>query len=307
MPRAKPGSLSVASLRDFGGGWNVADEEYNLASRFLTVADNITIGIDNAISPRAGSAYFVDFYDGIVGPTINIVNGAFSTSTFGFLHIYLPAHPFNSGDHITIQGITTDINGIPANELNGVHGVIKVDTDNIRIQTRTTATSSSTVLRSFSYFRDTHTLGGNIIDCAFFQNYVIVFSNIGEIARVHYTTGVKSKIWNIALAAATSGAPRGWGPCDHVSFDTWKQTLIVVNGRNNDKPVEIDNERLTLAPTQYLVDPATSSNTFVYSADFVLTHGNYLLLFGANNPNTPSTNTPTLVIVTGKQIGRAHV
>ena len=72
MPRGKAGNLSVASLRDFGGGWNVADAEYNLASRFLTVADNVTVGIDNAISPRAGYAYFLDFYDGVVSPSVNI-------------------------------------------------------------------------------------------------------------------------------------------------------------------------------------------------------------------------------------------
>ena len=274
------------------GYWNVADAEYNLASRFLTVADNVTIGIDNAISPRAGSAYYIDFYDGTVYDSVNITADV-KTYTAGYIELTITGHPFNSGDHITISDMST-IDGILASELNAQHGVIKVDANTIRIQTRTTGTAGVTASRTYSYIRDTNTLGGNIIDCAFFQNYVIVFSNTGEIARGHYQTGVKSKIWNIALAAATYGAPRGWGPCDHVSFDTWKQTLIVVNGRNNDKPIEIDNERVSLAPTQYLVDPATSSNTFVYSSDFVLTHGSYLLLIGANNPNTPSTNTPTL-------------
>ena len=197
-------------------GLNVADEEYNLASRFLTVADNITIGIDNAISPRAGSAYFVDFYDGTVSASVDITANV-QTFTAGYIHLTITGHPFNSGDHITISGMST-IDGIPITDLNSVHGVIKVDANTIRIQTRTTGTAGVTASKSYSYVRDTHTLGGNIIECAFFQNYVIVFSNIGEIARVHYTTGVKSKIWNIALAAATSGAPRGWGPCDHYTM-----------------------------------------------------------------------------------------
>lgn len=295
MPRAKAGGLAVASLRDFGGGWNVADAEYNLASRFLTVADNVTIGIDNGISPRAGNAYFLDFYDGTVYSSVEVTANV-QTFTAGYIHLTITAHTYNSGDHITIDGMAT-IDGIPADELNAQHGVIKVNANTIRIQTRTSGTAGVTAARTYTHTRDTHTLGGNIIDCAFFQNYVIVFSNLGEVARGHYQTGVKTKIWNIALANATAGNPRGWGPCDHVSFDTWKQTLIVVNGRDNDKPIEIDNERTSLAPTQYLVDPASSSNTFVYSADFVLTHGSYLLLVGANNPNTPSTNTPTLVEV----------
>lgn len=294
MPRAKQGAMNVASLRDFGGGWNVADAEYNLSSRFLTVADNVTIGIDNALGPRAGSYLAHDFFDGVVSEPVN-VTANITTNTGGYVLLTLTGHPYNSGDHITISGINSAIDGIPAAELNATHGVIKVDANTVRIQTRTTGATGLTVSKSYTHVRDTHTLGGNIIECAFFQNYVIVMSDIGELARVHYQTGVKSKIWNIALAAATSGAPRGWGPCDHYSFDTWKQTLIVVNGRNNDKPIEIDNERPTLAPVQYLVDPATSSNTFVYPADFVLTHGNYLLLVGANNPNTPSRNTPTLV------------
>ncbi len=286
--------MAVASIRDFGGGWNVADAEYNLSSRFLTLADNVTLGIDNSLSPRPGNKLEFEFYDGVVSAPVNITAN-FTTNTGGWITLTITGHPFNSGDHITISGLGADINGVPFAELNATHGVIKVDANNIRIQTRTTPTSASAVSRSYTYVRDTHTIGGNIIECAFFQNYIIVMSDIGELARVHHTTGVKSKLWNIALAFATSGTPRGWGPCDHYSFDTWRQTLIVVNGRDNDKPIEINNERPSLAPTQYLVDPATSSNTFVYAADFVLTHGEYLLLVGANNPNTPSTNTPTLV------------
>ena len=172
MPRAKAGGLSVASLRDFGGGWNVADAEYNLASRFLTVADNITIGIDNAISPRAGSAYYIDFYDGTVYDSVNITADV-KTYTAGYIELTITGHPFNSGDHITISDMAT-IDGIPASELNAQHGVIKVDANTIRIQTRTTGTAGVTASRTYSYIRDTNTLGGNIIDCAFFQNYVII-------------------------------------------------------------------------------------------------------------------------------------
>lgn len=298
MPRAKSGSLLTASIRDFGGGWNVADAEYNLNSRFLTVADNVTIGIDNSLSPRPGNKQFYEFYDGTVYDSV-AVNANVATNTGGWITLTITGHPFNSGDHITISGMAT-IDDIPVGELNATHGVLVVDANNIRIQTRTTGTAGVTAARSYTYVRDTHTLGGNIIECAFFQNYVIVMSDIGEMARVHYVTGVKSKLWNISLAAATSGAPRGWGPCDHYSFDTWRQTLIVVNGRDNDKPLEIDNERPSLAPAQYLVDPATSSNSFVYPAEFVLTHGEYLLLVGANNPNTPSSNTPTLVEISAQ-------
>lgn len=293
MPRVKAGTLQVASVRDFGGGWNVADAEYNLSSRFLTVADNITIGIDNSVGPRPGNKLFYEFKDGLTFTPVAITANV-TTNTGGWILLTITGHPFNSGDHITISGMAT-IDGIPASQLNATHGVIKVDANTIRIQTRTTGTAGVTAARSYTYVRDTHTIGGEIIECAFFQNYIIVMSDIGELARVHHTTGVKSKLWNISLAFATSGAPRGWGPCDHYSFDTWRQTLIVVNGRNNDKPLEIDNERATLAPAQYLVDPATSSNTFVYPAEFVLTHGEYLLLVGANNINTPSSNTPTLV------------
>ena len=190
MPRAKAGGLAIASLRDFGGGWNVADAEYNLASRFLTVADNVTIGIDNGISPRAGNAYFLDFYDGTVYSPVEVTANV-QTFTAGYIHLTITAHTYNSGDHITIDGMAT-IDGIPADELNAQHGVIKVDANTIRIQTRTSGTAGVTAARTYTHTRDTHTLGGNIIDCAFFQNYVIVFSNLGEVARGHYQTGVKT-------------------------------------------------------------------------------------------------------------------
>lgn len=299
MPKAKATGLKTASLRDFGGGWNVADAEYNLSSRFLPLADNIEIGVDGSVGPRFGYRLDFEFRDGITYNPVNITANI-TTNTGGYVTLTITGHPFANEDHITISGIASAINGIPASELNGTHGVLVVDANNIRIQTRTTATSTGAVSRSYTYVRDTNTLSGRIIECAFFQNYIIVMDDRGEIARVNQYTGVKAAIWNIALAYGTAGNPRGWGPCDHYSFDTWRQTLIVVNGRNNDKPIEIDNERPSLAPTQYLVDPATSSNTYVYSADYVLTHGNYLLLVGANNPNTPSTNTPTLVEISAE-------
>jgi hypothetical protein len=289
---------ATASIRDFGGGWNVADAEYNLSSRFLPVADNIDIDIDNSIGPRPGYKYDYDFRDGTTTAPVNITNNII-TNTNGWISLTIPAHGIATGRHITISGLTgSPIGGVPVEEINGLHGVLSVDANTIRIQTRTTPTSNVTVSKSYTYTTDNHTLAGNIIEAAYFQNYIIAMDDIGEIARVQQYTGVKSAIWTIGLAFGTAGTPRGWGPTKQYSFDTWRQTLIVVNGRTNDKPIEIDNTRAT--PTQYLVDPATSSNSFVYPADFVLTHGNYLLLVGANNPNTPSNNTPTLVEISAE-------
>lgn len=294
MPRPASKGMLIASVRDFGGGWNVADAEYNLSSRFLPVADNIAIGIDNTLSPRSGYAFKYNFRNGTVYSPVNITANI-TTFTAGYVTLTITGHGFSNGNHITLSGIASAINGIPAAELNRTHGVYVVDANTLRIQTRTTAASASAVSTSYTYVRDTHTLAGNIIESAFFQDYVIAMDDNGEIARVHPATDVISQLWNISLAYATAGNPRGWGPCSHFSYDTWKQTLVVVNGRLNDKPIEIDNTRPSLGPTQYLVDPATSSNTFVYSADYVLTHSNYMLLIGANNPNTPSTNTPTMI------------
>jgi len=298
MRKASGSIMKTASIVDFGGGWNVADAQFNLSSRFLTVADNVVIDIDNAVSPRPGYKLIHTLRDGNDFASVNLTS-TWAVSASGWIDIPITGHSFVSGNHITISNVVGDVSGIPNAEINRTHGIRVIDPNTIRIQTRTTGSTAS-VSTSFTYFRDDHTLAGNIIEAAFFQNYIICMDDCGEIARVHRDTGVKTNIWNLSTAYATAGNPRGWGPCDQYSYDTWKQTMIVVNGRDNDKPIEINNNRPSLGPVQYLVDPATSSNTYVYPADYVQTSDGYTLLHGANNPNTPSTNTPTIVEISAE-------
>ena len=142
--------------------------------------------------------------DGVEYAPVNLTSN-WAVSASGWIDITITGHSFVNGNHITISKVIGNLNGIPNAQLNRTHGLRVVDANTIRIQTRTTG-FAGTVSTSFTYIRDTHTLAGDIIECAFFQNYIIAFSEIGEIARVNKDTGVKSSIWNLALAYATAGS-----------------------------------------------------------------------------------------------------
>jgi hypothetical protein len=291
--------LETATIRDFSGGWNVADDEYNLNSKYQPVSDNLVVGVDNTLSIRYGYKLLYDFETGAVSAPV--------TGTFLFAYtdvsprvvITATAHPFNDGDHITISGAVSQA-GIPVADLNGSFNIRKIDADSFEIQTRTPANTTTTGNQTITYVRDTHQLGAPIREASFFQGFLHVVDANGEIVAVDWKNGTFANIWNIAKAHALPGNPAGWRRARLYSHDTFKQTLILVNGKNNDKPIEIRHTRSAGAITQYLVDPASSSNANVYAADLVKAFGGYVILGNPNNTSTPTTNSPSTIDISAE-------
>ena len=49
-----------ATVRDFSGGWNVVDNDLNLANKFSKVLENMQLGVDGANEVRPGTVLFAD-------------------------------------------------------------------------------------------------------------------------------------------------------------------------------------------------------------------------------------------------------
>jgi hypothetical protein len=309
MPNRDIYNSRVASLRDFSGGWNVTDDEHNMSRKFQPVSDNMIVGVDNSLDPRFGNKLL---YNPKLGTEVAVSQSVTFTTLIStpFLTVNWVGHPFTSGMHIRIDSLSGTIPNITT-QPTGYYGVIFLTANTFAIVLRVNATASATsAAMTMTGLRDNHMLGGNILDGTYFQGYSIIFSDIGEVIAIN-DTGTVSRVWDVSLSYATAGNPAGWRKPTgetallHVSFDTWKQTLIVVNGRLNDKPIEIDMTRAT--PCQFLADPATSSNAFVYSAEFVQCFGKFTILYGSNNTATPTTNTATTVDISAKNTSAVFV
>lgn len=64
--------VSTSTLREFNGGWNIADNDLNLSSKFLRVLDNAYRAPDGSLSVRYGTRLFADVSDYVSGNIVNI-------------------------------------------------------------------------------------------------------------------------------------------------------------------------------------------------------------------------------------------
>ena len=70
-------SLRDYTIRDFSGGWNVIDSDFNLSSKFSKILYNVQRGADGSLSIRPGTKWFADcseFLDRIIN--MHYFNGA---------------------------------------------------------------------------------------------------------------------------------------------------------------------------------------------------------------------------------------
>lgn len=265
-------ALPSATIRDFGGGWNVSDSDLNLNSKFQPVSENIVRGVDGSFSPRQGYALFADFKTGTetTYPPRNI--SVTFTATNVKISVAWAAHGFANGDHVTFSGFTTQA-GVDADELNGTHGILVTDANNFYFYIRYAATATTTyAYTNITATRDTHLLSGNIIHEHYFNRRTIVFTDTGEIGTCD-DLGVLQRIWGIKEANTLTAGLIPTRRCEHWSSATFKSTVIACNGYDKDKPIQINSE----FKAEFLVDKATSSNAFVPRADYVVTMQGYVI------------------------------
>lgn len=268
--------LQNTTIADYGGGWNIADSDLNMASRFQPVSENVIRGITGSFSPRWGTQLFCDLHAGIVtsytGQTLAYALVAGSPT----YTVTKAAHGLTNGQHITITAVTrTGVTGsIPQTDLIGTHGIVVVDANTFKFSVRTaSAATGAGSFTAMSYSTDNYTLGGNIIHMQYFNKNMVVFDDMGEVARIDDATGIATRIWSMSFANSLAGAPVGSRRCDTWSSTTFKSTIIACNGYDRDKPIQI-NEAFGV---EFLVDKSTSSNGNVPCADIVLGMQGYVI------------------------------
>ena len=97
--------------------------------------------------------------------TVTLASNAFTTTSgSAVVEVNHIAHGAQTGDFVTISGVASAVNGVPAAELNAEHQVTFVDGDNYTITVGTAATSSgttgaATVAYQINTGGDTYTIG----------------------------------------------------------------------------------------------------------------------------------------------------
>lgn len=274
--------MEDTTIRDFGGGWNTADSDLNLSSKYQPVSENIARGVDGSFSPRMGYTLFNWFEDGFRSPPRTFTTDYKFYVGQPYIDIHLPDHPYKSGDHFHISNIVgykgEETTNISADDIEGTYGIVSVDENTVRIALRYSAQDSGQFTFSVSLEHDTHTLSGNIIHMHYFNDRMIVFSDSGEIATIA-DDGTRENIWNYKAAYEKGVELVPTRPCKMWSSDTFKSTVIACNGRDNDKPIQINSD----FKCEYLVDKASNSNAAVPRAEYVLCMQGYVLLLNTEH------------------------
>jgi hypothetical protein len=264
--------LKEAQIRDFSGGWNVADSNLNLVSKYQPVSDNVIRGSDGSFTVRWGTQLFEDAGTGTeTDHGLNAFTSLETTDTEAFIIVNWTAHPFSNGEHITISG-AVDVGGIPASAINRTHGVLVVDADSFKIAVRFAATSSTTLAATnINVVQDDHMCGGDILHIHYFSRKIVVYTNIGEVFTVD-ASGTSTRVWDYSKAEALTSGLLPTRECDLISTTTWKSKILSCNGYDKDKPLSIDEN----FDAEYLVDAATSSNAAVPKADHIFSLQGYV-------------------------------
>jgi hypothetical protein len=254
--------LQNTTIRDFGGGLNVVDSEQSLTSKFSPVFDNMITYTDRRVGPRQGFEMWLKLkqdmtHGGVTSGAANI-----TISTIGenrIVTVNWTGHPIAAGgtSHITISNWDQTYSGIAPEIMNRTHGVRRVLNANqfeIVIPNSPTITGTSPV-EAINWTHDTFMLGGEPVECKYFANYIIVWSNTGEIIRIDRDKNMQ-RIFSHAIAFAQNATRIGWTYTDIVANDIFGQELVCSNG--HDKPLSIDFTRVDWVIP--LTDPGNSSS-----------------------------------------------
>lgn len=283
--------LQDTTIADFGGGWNVADSDLNMSSKFQPVSENVIRGVTGSFGPRWGYQLFSDLKTGTT-TTLTAQNLPYSlTAGSPTLTITKTAHGYTNGMHIDITSVTRTgvTGGIPTADLLGVHGIVVVDANTFKISVRTASNATGTgAMNPVTFTTDNHVLGGNIIHMQYFNRAMLIFSDAGEVVKMDDNTGVATRIWSMAAAAGLSGAPVGTRHCKTWSTTTFKSSVIACNGYDCDKPIQI-KEDFTV---KFLADGASGSNANVPCADIVLGLQGYLVFVRTASGSLTETGAP---------------
>lgn len=283
-PKGKAPQFKTTTVRQFDGGWNVIDSEFNITPRFASIFDNVVRGPDGSVSVRYGNELWRDTK---LGLQVDVTPpGGATIQTFNLskrLQFNWTGHGFTTGEHYTTDSFGGSLGGHDLTQYNGKYFSVRViNANTFDVILKTAATADASASFSITGKRDTHASGGNLINGHFFGGYMIVVSEAGEVFAIT-TSGTLSRIWDNGTAYALDGNPAGWSLTDFVSFNVFGGRMQIHNGV--DKPIEVDFTRTPVV--QFLGDPAAGgSNAAVPIGYYSTNSANYSVIGG--KPDEPT-------------------
>lgn len=266
--------LQKATARSFDGGLNLIDNELSLKSKYSVVMDNVYRNADGSVGVRYGTRYLAKT-TGNAAMSVALGTAPLSVETASYvITVTKTNHGLISGQSITISGLLT-IGGIAADKLNGVHIVTVNDANEfyytIDVASNATTTGGGNVA---TYTNANNNTNGDIINCVYFDNYIVFVTSAGEVGRVS-SSGSVYRLFDDTIASQLSGSPNGWSTTSFVSFATFNGQLIICNGI--DKPLICDFSQLT--PVTYLSDVG-GSNLNVPICRYVIAMNHHVVMAG---------------------------
>jgi hypothetical protein len=266
--------LQTSTVRDFGGGLNVIDNDLNLSPRYAKVFTNTVRSPDNAVQVRWGTTLFSDVRVANTAVTTTVNNACATTNGQAKLMITWANHRVKKGQRVFITS-SAAIGGIAQVNLDGWRVVSAVTASVVTITTGANATSTvATAGGNLTIAADNAAFtGAYAVAQYYFDDHIICVLNTGDIAAIA-GDGVLFRIWDDNIAATRSGAPSGWGTTRCASMAPFGSDLIVCNG--SDKPLLIKSGLYT----EYLFDLATGSNVNTPICRYVRTFQKFAVMAG---------------------------
>ncbi len=277
--------LDKTTIRDFGGGLNVIDDELNLTSRYSPVLDNMVRYGDGSRSPRFGYEAWWHKKSLIAQTTHTFANVAWAAAvnTYVLTMTYPIAHGLTNDNHITLSGIT-GVNPSVDSWINGTHAIRVVNATQIALLSPYQLPAITVTTTPASFIKDNDALGGTLLRVIYFQGRLILYSSTGEIGTL-MEDKTFTKIWSPAIAFGLPSPVDGWRPwlegTSNLAHTIWGKALVMSDGIN--KPIDIIFTRAN--PVLYVVDPGNAfSNSLVPPFDLVKSAFRYFVIHDKARP-----------------------
>lgn len=265
--------LQEATVRDFGGGLNVIDNDLNLSSKYSVVENNLFRAADGSKQVRWGTKLFSNLATATGGDRIvhmaYFVNHIIAVTDMGEVYKVDSAGTATViWDDTIAAALTIPVSGRLGNNpfsttnasttvtvTHEAHGLAIADNVTFSLADETNSVPDTEL-------NDTHAVV-SVIDS---DTYTITVTTAA--------TSTGSGGGSFVVFEHSAYSVDGWGYTPLATSAEFNGELIICNG--SDKPLIVDDD-LTC---QYLFDIATSSNIHTPIASFVRTFGNYLVMAG---------------------------
>lgn len=276
------------TVQDFSGGLSLVDNELNLDPRYAVELNNIGRDSDGSLRPRYGFKLIFDGHDGTETIASRAITLNFTLNSTYVRGAFTGSNPLANGDHIQFNS-SSGITAVASYQIERKFGAIVPDgigggALTFAFHLRSPATATQTVSATMDIVTDNHTLSGNVVQSVYFQDFAILFDDVGEICAVN-SAGVGERIWSFSeamrqMGTATPATQSGWRYTEYVNTDVNKSTLLAANGA--DPVLAIDNNAAHWC--SWHVDPSTGSNAAIPIAALLKSSAGYEVMFTNDAP-----------------------